>query len=148
VITFDHNAADVARAFSMVESAFNPALKDGGYQIARETEGRYQSIVGGWRHSVPIRSEVEVDRGLLSVTTAVEDPIFGYLDEGTRPYIINVRNARSLVSAEGQFFGPTVRHPGIRARRYTEKIQGEMNTVAPRIIEDGIQDVLRKARLA
>lgn len=42
-----------------------------------------------------------------------------YVDQGTRPHIIRVRNARVLANRRtGQFFGRVVKHPGTRAQPY------------------------------
>jgi len=42
-----------------------------------------------------------------------------YVDQGTRPHIIRVRNAKVLANRRtGQFFGKVVHHPGTKATKY------------------------------
>lgn len=47
----------------------------------------------------------------------------GFVEFGTKPHIIKIKNARALANRDtGQIFGTTVHHPGTVANPYMERI--------------------------
>ena len=106
----------------------------------------FEKTVRTWKHKPNFEIVTEVGRGEVSVLVGTDDPIYGYVDEGTRPHRIVPKstNRRGLLffrsgyraktrprvigSGMGGAFGTlvaarAVQHPGTEARRFVETIQ-------------------------
>ncbi len=69
-----------------------------------------QSGGGTLRQSISSRME-----GKSTAIVEAKASYAAYVDQGTRPHIIQIRNARVLANRRtGQFFGKIVHHPGTR----------------------------------
>lgn len=73
-----------------------------------------QSGGGNLRQSISSRMN-----GKMSAIIESKAKYSAYVDQGTRPHIIRVKNARVLANKRtGRFFGRIVRHPGTKKQPY------------------------------
>lgn len=114
------------------------AVAEALVMLSYEAQELFQKTTATWNQKpqfVPIR-----ERGGVSVVT--DDPVYRWIDAGTRPYKITARNAPNLVFRVGgrsktrpNFIGSTagrvgnkwrrkksVNHPGITARNFSSII--------------------------
>jgi HK97 gp10 family phage protein len=70
-----------------------------------------------------------------------------YVDQGTRPHIIRVRNAKVLANRRtGQFFGRVVKHPGTKSQPYfTNAVEGNEKFMNNEL-QDALQNILNAIR--
>ena len=70
-----------------------------------------------------------------------------YVDQGTKPHIIRVKNARVLANRRtGQIFGKVVRHPGTRKNPYfTNALKGNESFMNNEL-QNAMQNVLNSIR--
>jgi hypothetical protein len=115
--------------------------------ISEDTEefilGQFARIVQYWRHKARFVVRAIVRPTMLRIQAGTDDDVFRYVDEGTRPHIIEPRGeGYPLRFREGYAAktspgvlgsrpgGPSgayvhawrVRHPGTRARRFSQMI--------------------------
>ena len=66
-----------------------------------------------------------------------------YVDQGTRPHIIRIKNAKVLANRRaGRFFGKIVHHPGTRKNPYfTNAVEGNIGFINDRL-KDAMQNIL------
>ena len=75
---------------------------------------------------------VTVRRGTDGLTLTVDDDRWTFLDEGTKAHIItpSKRKVLKFVATSGEtVFAKRVRHPGIKARGYTKRVQAKVDAV-------------------
>ena len=110
---------------------------------AQDILADYRQTTATWEHQVEFETIIDITSQEASVLVGTDDPIFRYVDEGTRPHMIFPRRARKLrfqtgYSAKtkpgkigswpGGKYGPVVfadrvSHPGTKAREFTKAIQ-------------------------
>lgn len=124
-------------------------------------------VTQSWNHQ-PIFTEYKVaaEGGALHaarIRISTNDAIYRYVDEGTRPHIIAPRKPggvlvfrtgytsktlpRLITSRTGGATGPTVfarvvRHPGTKARKFTETIMQRWQNRAPLLMERRVRMAL------
>lgn len=116
------------------------AVKKGMREAAEAVKQDFELTTQGWKHKV-VFEITEVDDTDLAVGT--DDEVWGWVDEGTKPHDIVARRAAHLriptggaaktvpgrlTSGGGSrgsviIFRKRVRHPGTKARRFTQEIQ-------------------------
>jgi hypothetical protein len=124
-------------------------------RVGREMLRRFRRTVQGWRRRP--RFDIEVDSTPNSVTVlgGTDDKIYGYVDRGTRAHTIQPRGAGYplrfqsaytakttpgvLGSGQGGPSGPfvaayRVRHPGTKARRFSELILKEVRPMGYKLL--------------
>jgi len=70
-----------------------------------------------------------------------------YVDQGTRPHIIRVKNARVLANKRtGQFFGKVVNHPGTKAQPYFSTAVKSGEKFINNELTQALQNVLNSIR--
>ena len=123
-------------------------LKELGYQ-ADQVMRLYILVTRTWKHRPKFRVDFQFDDRPVSAgggagyAVTTDDPIFHYVDQGTRPHTIRARRGglhafqskfspktrrRVLGSRQGSRSGSLVRpkevrHPGTQAREFTQEIQ-------------------------
>lgn len=105
---------------------------------AKEVKRELEASVRDWRHKPDFRIERAGD-DTRRVTT--DDAIFIYQDQGTRPHTIRPRRKRALFWPGAAHPVRVVRHPGVKAMRYTDKVA---NGIAGKLL-DIMNDAIRKA---
>jgi len=122
--------------------AMYAALYAAADQIARDIEFDFIITTGTWKHPVKFERLVQVGPNRIEIFVGTDDPIYGYVDEGTEPHIILPKGKGMLAfpegfvpksqpnvlsSFKGGTFGQTrfskgVIHPGIKPRNFSKLI--------------------------
>jgi len=119
------NLADIKRVFDeapektirQIDTAVRKSILRIESAAKREAPVNKQSGGGNLRQS--IRSQMT---GIASGKVEVGVDYGVYVEEGTRPHIITVKNAKVLANKyTGQMFGRTVKHPGTKANPFFQR---------------------------
>jgi hypothetical protein len=79
----------------------------------------FEGTVSKWKRRV--RFKIRQDGYEADITT--DDEVFKYQDEGTKgPYLIRPRRKKALYWRGARHPVKRVRHPGLKAQRFTEKV--------------------------
>lgn len=138
-----------------IEAAVKKALEESAKKAQKELE----STASTWRHR-PSFVVVPVADGLVIGT---DDEIYEFVDQGTRAHLIKPRRAKRLKfftggspktspgvigsrsgspGSQGPIYAKGVRHPGTKARGFTEKISAKRQAELPALINAAILRVL------
>lgn len=137
-----------------VEAAVRAAMQ----QAADEAVELYEQATKTWEHQ-PAFEQVPVKDGIIVGT---DSDIFGYVDEGTKPHTITIKNARVLRfrrgyqaktspgvlgsgsgGASGEYaYAKTVQHPGTKARNFTRLVQQKSQGQLPVIVAQKLGGLL------
>jgi hypothetical protein len=124
----------------------------------------FQSTVATWKRKPKFEVISDLNPNGPEILVGTDDKIYGYVDQGTKPHIIRPVKAKSLVfkgnytakttprvigSKAGGSSGPLVfsqevRHPGTKAREFSETIQKKQQ---PRFRRQ-MEQAMRNARQA
>lgn len=123
-------------------------------KMANRIQKDFESTVATWEHKVVFQQEIVGWR--IEVFTT--DPIYGYVDQGTRPHIIRPKRAKRLAFASAftpktkpgvlgstadshgpvDTFRQEVHHPGTEAREFTEAIAKKWGTTFATVMQDAM----------
>jgi len=123
-----------ARAHALIEAQLDDA--------AKEAQALYAKTTATWKTKV----NFYVNKVKAGRTVGTRSKVFTYVDRGTRAHIIRARNAKTLAFATGgkpktrvntlasyngapgktAVFAQEVKHPGTKARHFTEAVQKRM----------------------
>lgn len=126
------------------------AVREGMEEAADETKSMLERTTSSWQNQPTFTIEQQSD----GFTVGTNDPIYGYVDEGTKPHIITPKRARRLVFNVGgraktapnvigstsgargdtRVFAKMVRHPGTKPRNFTKIVQRQIQGQIPVII--------------
>lgn len=142
------------------------AFKDAAKEIEREALREFRRTTSTWKSKPVFESLVEIGAKELTLMVGTDDPIYGYVDRGTRAHAIRPRGNYPLRFRAGytaktkpgflrSFAGGThkasawvskweVWHPGNKARGFTSAIQALMDTKAHQIIDKKVDQWLKK----
>lgn len=150
-VFIEHNLDDWLRLLPEVKKALTEdAIKPVAQTLRRELMRRFERTVQTWRRRPRFEVVQDVGPDRLSLLAGTDDEVYRYVDEGTRPHIIEPKGAgyplrfQSMYQAKtipgvigSQAGGPSgpyvsamrVRHPGTRARRFTQAIFKEVEPI-------------------
>jgi len=112
-------------------------LARGIAETAALTEAR--AVSRKWKH----KPNWKIERKGDASNVVTDDEIFGYQDKGTRgPYTITPRKKRALFWKGAAHPVRRVRHPGLKAQHYSEKIAATMQKQYQRIMQGEINRVI------
>jgi len=106
-----------------------------------ETAGLSEArgITRKWKHKPDWKIERKGDESHI----VTDDEIFYYQDQGTRgPYTITPRKKRALYWKGARHPVKRVRHPGLKAQKFTDTIAAKMQKQYQRIMQDEINRVI------
>ncbi len=114
----DKLKAAFQKAPAIATSEFGRAIERTAFKIESEAKRNApvnkQSGGGTLRQSISSRMT-----GKASAVIESKAKYSAYVDQGTRPHIIRVKNARVLANRRtGQIFGKIVHHPGTKSQPY------------------------------
>ena len=148
--------------------AFTRAITAAANQAAKEIRADFEATTKTWRHEVKFVQEVDVRASPVQVLVGTDDPIYRYVDEGTRPHPIfagiytGKSKARALSfqwggpgsyraktqpriigSRQGGPSGPFVAvpyvmHPGTDPREFDKTIQAKWEPRFRRLMEGAL----------
>jgi hypothetical protein len=155
------NAAEIAALLRANEKATAAALRGEAKQLKADILSDYRKTTGSWSHSVQFETMVdEREDGSFDLMVGTDDAVYGYVDRGTRAHIIVPKGpgyplrfqsgyrakttAGVIGSHGGGKFGPfrrawMVRHPGTKARRFTQMIFDKHKALSLRRIADRLR---------
>lgn len=116
-------------------------------KIGAEIVKDFESTVATWKHKpiFELKTSTAQNTPSLEISVLTDDPIFGWVDEGTKPHIIVPVKAKRLFFSVGgspktqpNLIGSSsgspgnapvvalvVHHPGTKARNFTVKIENK-----------------------
>lgn len=146
-------------------SAFNGPIKAG----MKTTQGRiaadYNSTISTWDHRPGFDKRLSMTNTRARTSVTTNDPIYGYVHDGTRPHIIRPRRARALAfqsgyrakttpgSIKARGGGPTgtavirpfARHPGFAGRNFTPVIADNQEPLFAKEMQDRFEEGAAKS---
>jgi hypothetical protein len=147
-IIVEHNLEDWRKALAAIPiEVRREAMPKVAKHVGREMLRRFRRTVASWRRRPRFEVIEEATPTSLAVLGGTDSEIYKYVDLGTRPHIIEPRGAgyplrfQSAYTAKttpgvigSQAGGPSgpfvsayrVRHPGTKARRFSEMILQEV----------------------
>ncbi len=132
-------------------SRIERAIKTAMQKTAQEAVEDYEQCVATWKH----KPSFEITATKDGAVVGTDDEIFEYVDEGTRPHTIQVKNGRVLrfrtgyqaktrpgtigSSSGGESGGVVytpkpIQHPGTKARNFTKLVQRKAQNTLPVIL--------------
>lgn len=141
-------------------SAIERAVRETMQDVAKDAKGDFEQTVTHWGHEV--RFEAIADKSGFVIGT--DDEVYQYVDSGTEAHDIRPRNAKYLRfatggqaktkprvigsgpgrSGSGAVYARRVRHPGTKAREFSETIKKKYEREVPLRIGQALGDVLRR----
>lgn len=123
----------------------------------------YESTARTWDHKVKFEMTEQETGGDYIVTVGTDDPIYGYVDDGTRAHVIRPKRSRFLRylsayrpktrvgiigsqagGASGDpRFATEVNHPGFPGRKFTQTIRNRRQKTLEQDISHEIAKVAR-----
>ncbi len=152
------NLSKLSKAHQRAAKQLPLAVAKGYTEIAAESVKLYQKTTRTWKHKPDFYAR-RTARGVAINTNSV---IYGYVDFGTRPHVIRARRApflvfrwpykaatkpRVIASYRAQYGDnwarkKSVKHPGIKARNFTDEITKRMQKRAASIMRKQIKDAI------
>lgn len=142
----------------------NPARIEGAIfntlrAASRDIKKDFESTTDNWEHEVEFSTTINRD----GITVETDDPVYNFVDSGTRPHDIAAKGSKSLrYTADGQpktfvrdlksrrgrsggavRFRRKVRHPGVEAREFSKMIQEKYEEEMPKRIDAAIEKALK-----
>lgn len=155
------NAAEIAALLRANEKATTVALKAEAAQLKADLLADYRKTTATWSHNVTFDTLADVrDDGSFEVMVGTDDAVYGYVDQGTRAHTIVPKGpgyplrfqrgyraktvAGVIGSKSGGKFGSetrawSVRHPGSKARRFTQMIFDKHKALSLRRLADRLR---------
>lgn len=146
-----HNPFDIERMKKAIENA--------GKESAKAVQVDFNVTTRTWSHKPDFK--IDHAAGSASWEISTDDAIYGYVDAGTPPHIIKVKNAKFLhfyrtgfrpksragwigsnkgrVASQDETFVKSVHHPGNRPRNFAKTIKKKWDTEWPRQLARAIR---------
>lgn len=135
------------------------AIKSALDKVAKDIKADYKATMQTWKKQKT--EPIVANQGEEARLIYVNNKIYGYVDLGTRPHVIRPKTARRLAfrsgftaktqpgvigSGPGGSFGSyrfakSVRHPGIRARKFSATIAKKRENDLSREIDKGFSQL-------
>jgi hypothetical protein len=123
--------------------AFKQVIEAEVNRVADDIQKDFEATTATWKHKPEFEKVVSFEPSPVEVMVSTDDPIYAYVDKGTREHYIFPVKAKALAfpsgykakttpdvlgSQAGGSFGPTVfsmgvLHPGTEARNFDKMIQ-------------------------
>ncbi len=142
----DKLKAAFQKAPTIATSEFGRAIERTAFKIEgdakRAAPVNKQSGGGTLRQSISSKMT-----GKASAVIQSKAKYSAYVDQGTKPHIIRVKNARVLANKRtGQFFGKVVNHPGTKAQPYFSNAIKSGEKFINNELTQALQNVLNSIR--
>ena len=145
------------------EDAMRLALLNPIRKAANDMQVDFKKTTASWQHKVTFEKTVSLAIGGPAAQVSTNDPIYGYVNDGTVPHAIFPKRAKALSFQWGgkgsyrakttpgfigsQPGGPTgprvakpyVQHPGTKARAFDEAIKKKWEPMFKRRMEDAMK---------
>ena len=111
--------------------------------VGRDVKRDFEATTATWKHEVKFEMVISLMQPGPAVLVGTDDPIYRYVDEGTKPHLIFAKNAKALAfpsaysakttpktigsqaggGSGSTLFRPYVEHPGTEARQFDQTIR-------------------------
>lgn len=146
-------------------SAFNAPIKRGMQNTQKRITEDYEAGTSTWRHRVTFDKKLSTSNVTSKASVTTDDPIYGFVHDGTRPHIIRPRRAKALAfganytaktrpnairagsggSSGGTVFSKGVPHPGITPRNFTPVIAKNQQPLFAKEMQDRFKEAVKKS---
>lgn len=149
-----------------MDKAAKQAIRKEAQKQGKELLAMFQDIVSDWKHKPNFRLQVRIMPSRITLTvyaTGQYKDIWKYVDEGTSPYIIRPKRGKVLrfrtgyiprttpiaeYGGAGRYTGgwmsaKQVRHPGIKARKFTVTIGKEFQPLLSKALGLSLRKAVR-----
>ena len=170
-VTVEHNIDNWQRALDLLpQDVRQRAMKQAAQTAGREMLRRFRRTTGSWRHKPHFEVLQESTPSSVTVMAGTDDPIYRFVDQGTRPHTIEPigqgyplrfqegYRAKTmpgvLGSSQGGPTGATVRamrvrHPGTKPRGFTQMIFKEVRSLTVDLLVKLVHNqMVKRARWA
>lgn len=137
-------------------------LLNGLRAAAKAVEKDYKATTATWEHKVEFETVIALDKTKAEFLVGTDDPIYNYVDKGTKPHIIRPKKAKVLRFQSGYssktkpnvigstaggasgdiVFASVVNHPGTEARNFSKVI----NAKHKKTFKNRMHEAMRRAR--
>lgn len=124
-----------------------------------------ESTTRTWEHKPTFDITITRKGGDFNVSVGTDDKVYGFVDAGTKPHVIEPKRSRYLSFSSGYraktrvgiigsraggatgspVFAKRVKHPGFPGRQFSAKIMKRRQVTMTQEISDGIADVNKTA---
>jgi len=164
-IWIEHNLEEVSDDFiTMAATVPEEVLLPVATKLGNEAQRLFRGTVRTWRDKPVFDMDVDVSRDRVAVVVGTDNKVYGWVNAGTPAHPIVARNASvlafpaastsktepgSLQSGPGSrsgdmVFRRRVMHPGIRARRFTDRVFELVDKMALSELSSAVDKWLRK----
>jgi hypothetical protein len=145
------NALEVARSLDLKAKKLAQVVKNIAHDMGNRVWLDYLRTVETWQHIPKFERIVEVTGDTVTVLVGTDDPIYKYIDLGTRvryatmtPGFVAKTRPGILGSRAGKggvlFISKKHPKPGIEARRFTETIQKKQDELMVEVAEKYVRE--------
>ena len=112
---------------ALPSNLFDDAFEKASREMEKDVKGAFEDAVGDWKHKPVWRGYVRINSDQIYISVGTTDPIFKYVDEGTKAHIIKPVTAKVLhwvdVNTGEDHFAKEVHHPGNKAQKISQSIR-------------------------
>ena len=96
MIIVSTNAKQIAKDLDIGARELRLVMQDAVREAGRQIRRDYERVTATWDHKPEIIEDTNTRGGRAEVMVGTDDPIFHFVDQGTRPHPIFPRNAKAL----------------------------------------------------
>lgn len=144
------------------ESGMRLELLNALRKAARQIKKDYEATVATWDTDVKFKEQVSLKESAPSISITTDNEVYRYVNEGTKPHIIEPVRAKRLRFQSGYnakttpgvlssknggangdtVFSMRVKHPGTKARKFDEAV----NQKWEKQLRADLKDAMKRAR--
>lgn len=148
------------------DAVYLKAFTAAANKTGKDMEKDFKLTTKTWKHKPVFQREVSVGPKSVDILVGTDDPIYGYVDQGTRPHIIQPKKPGGKLAFRSQYTAKTVPnvigskaggakgsmvfrdwvlHPGTQARNFDKIIGKKWQSVFRGRMEQALHDANRKS---
>lgn len=151
-------------AHALNSSIFRREAQAGAEAVRKQALDDFKRTTATWKHKPKFISSIEISDAKINILVGTSDKIYGYVDEGTKAHTIRARHKKGLIFLVGgkpkttphvvqAFPGkrgtdwrnqPKVRHPGTKARKFSEDIKKSLQPEFRKQMKNAIARFIRR----
>jgi lipoprotein-anchoring transpeptidase ErfK/SrfK len=145
-------------------SIFRDEIKKAAEGIRKDALKDFERTTATWNHKPKFTSQVKAHQDGVTIEITTDDKIYGYVDQGTKPHVIQAHTDKGLVFTVGgspktephvvqAFPGKRgdkwvrkmqVKHPGTAARKFSEDIAKSYKPEFQKAMRNAIERFARR----
>lgn len=120
---------DVILPTRLPVDVFDKELEKAAREAEADLKKEFEDAVRLWKNPPQFRGYVRISGTLIYISVGTADPIFKFVDQGTKPHVIKAVRAKMLHWIDSDTgedrFAKEVNHPGSEGRHITDAIEIE-----------------------